>query len=101
MMNENVIQEDLFDLCAIKGELIFASLTVSEAECMEFNNDIDYLNNVKLRLANMIAKTLLENNRFIEFTRQKDHSSYTTKFIGRMAVVPKDKVQLIRQLKKS
>ena len=100
MMNENVIQEDLFDY-AIKGELIVASLTVGDSEFARFNNDIDYLNNVKVRLAHMIAKTLLEDSKFVEFTRLTDHSSLTTKFIGRMAVVPKDQVQIIRQLKKS
>ena len=100
MMSNQIIIEDLADY-AIKGELLTANIIVSEAEFATFKNDTDFIIQMKKRLAIMLTEALLNEDKFIEFVRQRDPTSFSQRFYARMAVVPKDKVQLIRQLKKS
>ena len=99
-MSNQIIIEDLADY-AIKGELLTANIIVSEAEFATFKNDTDFIIQMKKRLAIMLTEALLNEDKFIEFVRQRDPTSFSQRFYARMAVVPKDKVQLIRQLKKS
>lgn len=101
MMYDNVIQEDLFKDCAIQGELFTASITISDTEFIRFNNDKDFIIHVKKQLAKMLSEALLNEDKFVEFVRQQDMSSFSHKFYARMAVVPKNQLQLLRQMKKS
>ena len=100
MISNKIVIEDLADY-AIKGELLTANIIVSETEYALFYNDTDFIIKMKKRLAIMLTEALLNEDKFVEFVRQRDPTSFTQRFYARMAVVPKDKVQLIRQLKKS
>jgi len=100
MISNKIVIEDLADY-AIKGELLTANIIVSETEYALFKNDTDFIIKMKKRLAIMLTEALLNEDKFVEFVRQRDPTSFTQRFYARMAVVPKDKVQLIRQLKKS
>ena len=100
MISNKIVIEDLVDY-AIKGELLTANIIVSETEYALFKNDTDFIIKMKKRLALMLTEALLNEDKFVEFVRQRDPTSFTQRFYARMAVVPKDKVQLIRQLKKS
>jgi hypothetical protein len=100
MISNKIVIEDLADY-AIKGELLTANIIVSETEYALFKNDTDFIINLKKRLAIMLTEALLNEDKFVEFVRQRDPTSFTQRFYARMAVVPKDKVQLIRQFKKS
>ena len=100
MISNKIVIEDLVDY-AIKGELLTANIIVSETEYALFKNDTDFIIKMKKRLAIMLTEALLNEDKFVEFVRQRDPTSFTQRFYARMAVVPKDKVQLIRQLKKS
>ena len=100
MMSNKITIEDLTDY-AIKGELLTANIIISETEYAFFKNDTDFIIKMKKRLAIMLTEALLNEDKFVEFVRQRDPTSFTQRFYASMAVVPKDKVQLIRQLKKS
>lgn len=100
MMSDQINKIDLVDY-GIKGELLTANITVSETEFVKFNNDKDFIIHIKKQLAIMIAESLLSEDKFVEFVRQQDPTSFSHRFYARMAVVPKDQVQVIRQLKKS
>lgn len=100
MISNKIVIEDLADY-AIKGELLTANIIVSETEYALFKNDTDFIIKMKKRLAIMLTEALLNEDKFVEFVRQRDPTSFTQRFYARMAVVPKDKVQVIRQLKKS
>lgn len=100
MISNKIVIEDLADY-AIKGELLTANITVSETEFVNFNNDKDFIIHIKKQLAIMISESLLSEDKFVEFVRQQDPTSFSHRFYARMAVVPKDQVQVIRQLKKS
>lgn len=100
MMSDQINKVDLVDY-AIKGELLTANITVNETEFVKFNNDKDFIIHIKKQLARMIAESLLSEDKFVEFVRQQDPTSLSHRFYARMAVVPKDQVQVIRHLKKS
>ena len=100
MISNKIVIEDLTDY-AIKGELLTANIIITETEYAFFKNDTDFIIHMKKKLATMLTEALLNEDKFIEFVRQRDPTSFTQRFYARMAVVPKDKVQLIRQLKKS
>jgi len=99
-MSNKIIIEDLTDY-AIKGELLTANIIISETEYALFKNDTDFIIHMKKKLATMLTEALLNEDKFIEFVRQRDPTSFTQRFYARMAVVPKNQVQIIRQLKKS
>lgn len=100
MMSNKITIEDLTDY-AIKGELLTAYIIVKEEEFVAFKNDTDFIIYMKKKLATMLTEALLNEDKFIEFVRQRDPTSFTQRFYARMAVVPKNQVQIIRQLKKS
>lgn len=99
-MSNKITIEDLTDY-AIKGELLTAYIIVKEEEFVAFKNDTDFIIYMKKKLATMLTEALLNEDKFIEFVRQRDPTSFTQRFYARMAVVPKNQVQIIRQLKKS
>jgi len=100
MISNKIVIEDLVDY-AIKGELLTANIIISETEYAFFKNDTDFIIHMKKKLATMLTEALLNEDKFIEFVRQRDPTSFTQRFYARMAVVPKNQVQIIRQLKKS
>ena len=100
MISNKIVIEDLADY-AIKGELLTANIIISETEYAFFKNDTDFIIHMKKKLATMLTEALLNEDKFIEFVRQRDPTSFTQRFYARMAVVPKNQVQIIRQLKKS
>lgn len=82
----------------ILGKMVIGNLTVSAYDPLLLGNTIDIEDEIKNRLANNIAKYLVDN-KLIEFTRSINLDNDTMKFKARIFVTPDDQVRILRTTK--
>jgi len=93
--NEQIYSIDLFEI-AIKGEIVVASLTVSDSVFFNQGHTDDFENFVKKELAKRLTTYILENSKHVLFTKSSDQNRSQTTYHARMSLVPKDTTQLLR-----
>lgn len=80
----------------IKGEMVVCQFYISMADLVMAKSNEHLQNEVKKNLAINIANYMMDNG-LIEYTRLDDHNTSTVRFLGRVCVVPKNTVQILRK----
>lgn len=94
MYDINIKTEDY----RILGEMVVGCMSVSAYDPLFLRDTIDIEDEIKNRLANHIAKYLIDN-KLIEFTRSMAIADNAMTFKARVFVTPDDQVRILRTTK--